>query len=89
MSPKETVAKHLVQDSRVAHGLLREPGVREPPETNVPEAESARWHGLTQTEAQRRLAEFGFNEPVTGRAGGPFAQFLHFCTNPLVLIGSA
>ena len=42
--------------------------------------------GLTEAEAGRRLDQVGCNELVTVGAGGPFAQFLHFCTNPLVLI---
>ena len=50
------------------------------------EVKAEQGRGLSQDEAQRRIAQFGFNEPVSGKAGGPFAQFLHFCTNPLVLI---
>ena len=42
--------------------------------------------GLSQEEARRRLTEFGPNEPVVRGQGGPFAQFAHFCGNPLVLI---
>jgi P-type Mg2+ transporter len=42
--------------------------------------------GLSQEEARRRFAEFGPNEPVVGGRGRAFAQFVHFCSNPLVLI---
>jgi magnesium-transporting ATPase (P-type) len=42
--------------------------------------------GLTQPEAEARFKEFGPNEPVTAKLSGPLIQFLHFCTNPLVLI---
>ena len=42
--------------------------------------------GLSSTEAERRFAEFGPNEPVPAKIGGPLFQFLRFCTNPLVLI---
>ena len=52
---------------------------REPPEAGAAK-------GLTSLEAQRRLEEFGWNEPVSARRAGPFIQFLRFCTNPLVLI---
>ena len=42
--------------------------------------------GLSSTEAERRFAEFGPNEPVPAKIAGPLFQFLRFCTNPLVLI---
>ncbi len=42
--------------------------------------------GLTAAEAIERLKRFGPNEPVAAKLSGPLLQFLHFCTNPLVLI---
>lgn len=42
--------------------------------------------GLTAVDAARRLAQYGPNEPAPPRHAGPLLQFLHFCTNPLVLI---
>ena len=42
--------------------------------------------GLTQAEAETLFKQFGPNEPVTAKLSGPLIQFLHFCTNPLVLI---
>ncbi|MGA6971958.1 MAG: magnesium-translocating P-type ATPase [Candidatus Binatus sp.] len=42
--------------------------------------------GLSSAEAERRLAEFGPNEPVPAKIAGPLFQFLRFCANPLVLI---
>ena len=42
--------------------------------------------GLSQEEARERLTRFGPNEPMPSRRSGPFAQFVHFCGSPLVLI---
>src|SRR5271169_5668754 len=42
--------------------------------------------GLSSTEAEQRLVQFGPNEPVPAKVAGPLFQFLRFCTNPLVLI---
>jgi len=42
--------------------------------------------GLSGVEAERRIAEFGPNEPVPAKIAGPLFQFLRFCANPLVLI---
>ena len=42
--------------------------------------------GLSSTEAERLLLQFGPNEPVPAKVAGPLFQFLRFCTNPLVLI---
>jgi len=42
--------------------------------------------GLSGAEAERRLAQFGPNEPVPARVAGPLFQFIRFCANPLVLI---
>src|SRR5262245_54863141 len=42
--------------------------------------------GLTQEEAERRLAEFGPNEPAQERRVGGFLQILRFFANPLVII---
>jgi Mg2+-importing ATPase len=42
--------------------------------------------GLTSEEAQRRLAVYGFNEPVSTRRAVPMLQFLRFFANPLVII---
>jgi P-type Mg2+ transporter len=42
--------------------------------------------GLSSTEAEQRLFQFGPNEPVPAKVAGPLFQFLRFCTNPLVLI---
>ena len=42
--------------------------------------------GLTETEAARRLEAFGFNEPGGARRANALIQFVHFCSNPLVLI---
>jgi Mg2+-importing ATPase len=42
--------------------------------------------GLTGAEARRRLATYGFNEPVALRRALPRLQFLRFFANPLVII---
>jgi len=42
--------------------------------------------GLTQIESEERFKQFGPNEPVSARLSSPLIQFIHFCTNPLVLI---
>lgn len=42
--------------------------------------------GLSRADAERRLAQFGPNEPVPAKVAGPLFQFLRFCANPLVLI---
>ena len=42
--------------------------------------------GLSSEEARRRLAVYGFNEPVPSRRVAPTLQFLRFCANPLVII---
>jgi Mg2+-importing ATPase len=42
--------------------------------------------GLTNEEAERRLAEFGPNEPAHERRVGGFFQFVRFFANPLVII---
>lgn len=42
--------------------------------------------GLTQEEAERRRARYGFNEPTTKRRHGALAQLLELFANPLVLI---
>ena len=42
--------------------------------------------GLSTAEAEQRVVQFGPNEPVPAKIGGPLFQFLRFCTNPLVLI---
>jgi P-type Mg2+ transporter len=42
--------------------------------------------GLTSAEARRRLAAYGFNEPVPLRRARPILQFLRFFANPLVII---
>jgi P-type Mg2+ transporter len=42
--------------------------------------------GLTSEEAERRLAEFGPNEPAHERHIGGFLQFIRFFANPLVII---
>ncbi|HYL57823.1 MAG TPA: magnesium-translocating P-type ATPase, partial [Candidatus Acidoferrales bacterium] len=42
--------------------------------------------GLARAEAERRLVQFGPNEPVPAVVAGPLFQFLRFCANPLVLI---
>jgi hypothetical protein len=36
--------------------------------------------------ARRRFTEFGPNEPVVWGRDSPFARFVPFCSNPLVLI---
>ena len=56
------------------------------PETTFTTADAWSGRGLSETEAQRRLAQIGFNEPVAATREGALRQFLHFCTNPLVLI---
>ena len=43
-------------------------------------------HGLTRTEAQRRLLEVGPNEPARRRRGAALGALLAFLTNPLVVI---
>jgi Mg2+-importing ATPase len=42
--------------------------------------------GLSGEEARRRLAVYGFNEPVPSRRAVPILQFLRFFANPLVII---
>jgi P-type Mg2+ transporter len=42
--------------------------------------------GLTSAQAAERLAEYGFNEPVTVRRLSALVQLLHLFANPLVLI---
>jgi Mg2+-importing ATPase len=42
--------------------------------------------GLSSEEARRRLAMYGFNEPVPSRRVVPILQFLRFFANPLVVI---
>ena len=42
--------------------------------------------GLTNEEAERRLAEFGPNAPAQERRIGGFLQFIRFFANPLVII---
>jgi Mg2+-importing ATPase len=42
--------------------------------------------GLTNEEAERRLAEVGPNEPAHERRVGGFFQFVRFFANPLVII---
>jgi len=42
--------------------------------------------GLTEAQAQQRLQQYGFNEPRRAPRATALAQFLHFCSNPLVLI---
>ena len=42
--------------------------------------------GLTNDEAERRLAEFGPNEPAHERRISGFFQFIRFFANPLVII---
>jgi Mg2+-importing ATPase len=43
-------------------------------------------NGLTTAEAQRRLAQFGANEPAPPQRFAAIAQFLSFLLNPLVII---
>jgi Mg2+-importing ATPase len=42
--------------------------------------------GLSADEAERRLDQYGPNEPAAPSHVGPLLQFLGFCANPLVLI---
>jgi len=42
--------------------------------------------GLSSDEARRRLAEYGFNEPVSLYRSAPILQFLRFFANPLIII---
>jgi magnesium-transporting ATPase (P-type) len=42
--------------------------------------------GLDRAEAERRLAEFGFNEPVAPSRVSPVRQILERFSNPLVLV---
>jgi hypothetical protein len=42
--------------------------------------------GLESAEAERRLLEFGPNEPEEIHRTPPLLEFPRFCTNPLVLI---
>ncbi len=42
--------------------------------------------GLDFAQAQQRLSEFGPNEPGATHRTRALIEFLHFCTNPLVLI---
>ena len=42
--------------------------------------------GLSTETANKRLAQFGPNEPAPVRRGGPLREFLRFLGNPLVLI---
>jgi Mg2+-importing ATPase len=42
--------------------------------------------GLDSGQAEQRLAEFGPNEPDEAHRTRALIEFIHFCTNPLVLI---
>jgi len=42
--------------------------------------------GLESAQAEQRLSEFGPNEPGEAHRTRALIEFLHFCTNPLVLI---
>ncbi len=42
--------------------------------------------GLTQTEAKRRLAQYGLNEPTTAKRAAPLWQLLILFANPLAII---
>ena len=42
--------------------------------------------GLSADEAERRIDQYGPNEPSAPSHVGPLLQFLRFCSNPLVLI---
>jgi P-type Mg2+ transporter len=42
--------------------------------------------GLDSTQAEQRLSEFGPNEAAEAQRTRALIEFLHFCTNPLVLI---
>src|SRR5215510_613366 len=42
--------------------------------------------GLSSEEARRRLAAYGFNEPISSHRSAPILQFLRFFANPLVII---
>ena len=52
---------------------------------NLAESE-AKSTGLTQVDAKRRLAQFGFNEPATARTATPLSQLLSLLLNPLAII---
>src|SRR5689334_10261394 len=49
-------------------------------------ASAARATGLTQVEAKRRLAQFGFNEPAPAKRTAPLFQLLLLLANPLAII---
>ena len=55
--------------------------------TNVAlQAPSQSNSGLSSEEARRRLAAYGFNEPIALHRSAPIFQFLRFFANPLVII---
>ena len=53
------------------------------------DALALRSQGLTQTEAKRRLAQYGPNEPSTAKRAAPLWQLLTLFANPLAIILSA
>jgi Mg2+-importing ATPase len=61
-------------------------GSHQQPLTDLLTRLSATEAGLSSAEAERRLEDYGLNEPEVVRRVSPLAQFLRFCTNPLVLI---
>ena len=61
-------------------------GSHQQPLTDLLTRLSATEAGLSSTEAERRLEIYGPNEPEVVRRVSSLAQFLRFCTNPLVLI---
>lgn len=56
------------------------------PPTVSPVASKSTAIGLTSTEAQRRLAQFGPNEPGSSQRFAAMEQFFGFLRNPLVII---
>ena len=61
-------------------------GSHQQPLTDLLTRLSATEAGLSSVEAERRLEDCGPNEPEVVRRASPLAEFLRFCTNPLVLI---
>jgi P-type Mg2+ transporter len=70
-------------DARIQPAPL---GSHQQPINDLLKALSTTEAGLTSAEAERRIGDYGPNEPEVVRRASPLTEFLHFCTNPLVLI---
>src|SRR5262249_4089609 len=83
-------ARRPTPSTRSTHPDFRRPLPHGNAPVLAPAALFAQWHsserGLTSTEAQRRLAEVGPNEPAQRRRGAVLGALLAFLENPLVVI---